>query len=206
MTEAALGHSKKPRKVRKPREIQDLPRNTPAYRGTVSDEDLRRGGGKLLGMLMGRADELGHSRHEMANFLGITYGYLAQISCGQRKPENLSADLYDRCAKYLGVSKFTVLMAAGILDPKDTLDNPDEFDTTLHSAVQFIARDPRFGALMPEDLTDPGTSLKLQYFVVRLYEAATGRKLLSEKSMPEIVHGIQEVEQRRLQLVNEFRA
>jgi len=175
--------------------------NAPKYAGTVVEDQLKRPGGKLLAMLFGRAQELGHGRLEMAQYLGVTYGYIAQLTSGHRAPQNISSHVLDNCARYLGVSKLMVLIAAGIVKREDALDRPEELETALPAAMQFIARDANFGALMPQEFLDKNVPVPQLYFIVRLYEAATGRRLLSERPVDDIIHALDKVEKRRQELL-----
>ena len=175
----------------------------PRYQGTVVDEELVRQGGALLGMLAGRAQELGHNRTEMAKHLNVTYGYIAQLSSGHRLPQHISAEFAEACTRYLGVPKLTVLMAAGVIKVEDALEKPDEITTSLPLAMQFISRDPEFGALMPPELLSASeTSANLQFFIVRLYEKATARKLIpGEHTIEMIANALDLVERRRQDLM-----
>lgn len=179
-----------------------LPGNAPKYKGTIVEDELLKPGGTLLAMLTGRAQELGHSRGEMAEHIGVTYGYVAQLISGHRMPENMSMDVLEACAQYLGVPKLTVLVAAGIVKPEDTQEHPEQMGNTITAALQFISKDATFGPLMPPELLSASSSSQLQYFVVRLFEAATHSKLIpGERSVEEIIGALGQVEQRRQELL-----
>jgi len=197
----------KPRSVRA---TKALPRNTPRYQATIVEEDLVRRdkdgnplkGGALLAMISGRAIELGHNRQEMAKHLDVTYGYIAQLTSGHRKCEHISMEFADNCTRYLGVPKMTVLMAAGVVSIEDTFENPEDLSTALPLAMQFVARDPIFGSLMPTKLLDENADPALQFFIIRLYEAATKRKFLpGEHTIESIVTTMKKIEGRRQELL-----
>ncbi len=183
-----------------------LPTSAPRYKGTIVEDELLKPGGTLLAMMTGRAQELGHSRAEMAEHIGVTYGYIAQLISGHRLPENMSKEVLEACAQYLGVPKFTVLVAAGIVRPEDIQERPEQIGNTVSAALQFIGKDPTFGPLMPPELLTTAVSAQLQYFVVRLFESATGSKLIpGERSVEEIISALSQVEQRRQELIQEHR-
>jgi hypothetical protein len=190
-------------KARSVRPTKALSASTPRYKGTIVEEELVRNGGALLAMLSGRAQELEHNRSEMSTHLGVTYGYIAQLTSGHRKCEHISMEFADACTKYLGVPKMTVLMAAGVVKPEDTFERPDDLGTALPLALQFVSRDPVFGPLMPAELFSDSANPALQFFVIRLYEAATKRKFIpGEHSVHDIAKSLQAIERRRKELMS----
>jgi hypothetical protein len=153
-----------------------------AWSGGLSEEELMRPGGILLSMLIQRANELGHQLGDMAKELGVTYGYISQLRTGLRKTHQISDAFATSCALYLGAPRMTVLLASGRVKPEDVFPDPNELLNTLPRAIQFIRHDTEFGPLMPPDMlnADP----QLQYFVVTMYEKATGRVLLPGRENP----------------------
>jgi hypothetical protein len=194
-------------KGRAVRTTKTLPPNTPRYQSHIVQEELTRVndkgepvGGPLLAMLAGRASELNHTKSEMAKYLGVTYGYIAQLGSGHRFTYNISMEFADACTRYLGVPKMTVLMAAGIVKFEDTFERPDDLATALPMALKFIERDPNFGPLMPPELLEGSTGM--QFFVIRLYEAATKRKFIpGEHTVESIAKTLKEMDDLRKKLL-----
>jgi len=176
------------------------------WNGTVDEDDLVRPGGALLAMLSGRARQLGHSRGEMARNLNVTYGYIAQLASGHRRTEYISDEFATACARYLGVPKVTVLMASGSIAPQDMFEKPDEIAISLPRALAYMQEDPVFGPLMPPELFARDAPARLQFFAVRLFEAARGCKLIpGEHSLETIAASLKMIEDRRRQLLKESR-
>jgi hypothetical protein len=199
MQEQISKSSNQTKRVARP--VKPLDAEAPRYKGTIVEDELTRHGGALLAMLSGRAQELGHNRGEMSQHLGVTYGYIAQLTSGHRKLEHISMEFADACTRYLGVPKMTVLMAAGVVKPEDILERPNELTTVLPQALQFISRDPDYGPLMPRELLLTGVSAQMQYFIVRLYEAAAGRKFIpGEHSLKDIADTLRSIQRRREEL------
>jgi hypothetical protein len=73
---------------------------------------LQEDGNDLLGRLLSRAKELGHSRSQMAKRLGVTTTYIAHLVSGARETENMCEAVRESCAQYLGAPVATVLLAA----------------------------------------------------------------------------------------------
>lgn len=151
------------------------PNRTP-WMGGMTKEEMAKPGGILLAMLTARANERGQLLGIMADELNCTYGYISQLRSGSRKVQNISDEFATACAQYLGVPRLTVLLAAGRVRPEDIYENPHEAMNTVPRAVQFMQGDARFGPMMPNEIFD--ASPQMQFFIVQLYEAATGRKLL----------------------------
>lgn len=173
-----------------------------AWSGGLSAEELARPGGVLLSMLVHRANELGHQLGDMARELAVTYGYISQLRSGLRKTAHISDQFANACALYLGAPRMTVLLASGRINPEDVFSNPVELVSTLPRAIQFMLGDPKYGPLMPPDLIDADP--KLQYFIVAMFEDATGRTLLPGRADPvELAGQIQHFNKVRDQLVAE---
>lgn len=169
------------------------------WSGGLSAEELARPGGTLLAMLISRANELGHQLGDMAEELNVTYGYISQLRSGLRKTEHISDAFANAAALYLGVPRMTVLLASGRVRPEDVFQDPNEAILALPRAVKFIQNDPTYGPLMPTELLTADE--KLQFFVVSLYEAAAGRRLLPGRQNPEkIAEQIKQVHAYRAEL------
>lgn len=172
----------------------------PTWDGKIDNDELVRPGGALLAMLSGRARQLGQTRGELAKSLGVTYGYIAQLASGHRKPEQISEEFAGACARYLGVPKVTVLMAAGVLTEQDFFEQPDEIAAALPRIISVIREDREFAPIFPPELIKD-VSPQLQFFVVRLFEKARGVKLIpGEHSIDSITASLKKIENLRKEL------
>lgn len=172
----------------------------------LDDDALVGAGGALLAMLSGRARQLGHNRKELAHHLDVTYGYIAQLSSGQREMRHISDKFAERCARYLGVPRMTILLAAGVITANDLYEKPDDILTSLPRAMAYIEEDPVYGHLVPPELLGGEASPKLQLLVVKLFEAARGIKLIpGEHTLDEIVASVNHIQERRRRLLEEAR-
>jgi transcriptional regulator with XRE-family HTH domain len=172
--------------------------------GSVDTDELKRPGGALLAMLSGRARQLGHTRGELAKHLNVTYGYIAQLASGHRRSEHISDDFANACAAYLGLPKVTVLMAAGALKAEDLFERPDEIASALPDAIEYVLKHPTWGPLAPPEVQAKDASAPLQFFVVRLFEAATGHKLIpGEHSIENIARSLKELDDLRQKLLKQ---
>jgi hypothetical protein len=195
LQEAAVD-GRKLRKVRGPKgESTRVP-----WSGGLSPEELARPGGTLLSMLIHRANELGHQLGDMAHDLNVTYGYISQLRSGLRKTEHISDHFANACALYLGAPRMTVLLASGRVKPEDVFSDPVEMVSLLPRAIKFIQGDPKYGPLMPPDLLN--ADQKLQYFVVTMFEDATGKTLLPGRAnSSELAKQIQQFHEIRSKMI-----
>jgi hypothetical protein len=84
------------------------------WNGGLSEDEMGKPGGPLMAALLYRADQLGHTLAQMADEMGVTYGYIAQLQSGRRAPESISPQFIDAAAAYLGVpSSIVLLLSSG---------------------------------------------------------------------------------------------
>jgi len=194
--ESAAVDGRKTRTVRGPKG----PSTRVPWSGGLDVEELARPGGILLSMLLKRANELGHQLGQMADELGVTYGYISQLRTGLRKTSHISDAFATACALYLGAPRMTVLLASGRVKPEDTFADPAAMISALPHAIELMAKDPKYGPLMPPELL--GADARMQYLVVTLFEEATGRSILPGRENPlNIAQQIQKFEQHRANMI-----
>jgi hypothetical protein len=152
------------------------------WNGGLSDEELIRPGGALMAALLSRANQVGDQLAQMSDALNVTYGYIAQLRGGHRLPENISEDFINAAAVYLDVPRMTVLMLSGKVKPDDVLLQKHNIAQQIPAAIDFISRDVIYGPLMPLEVRKQ--SYEMQFFVVSMYEKATGKVLLDGRQDP----------------------
>lgn len=170
--------------TRTPKEIRL--RNKGATWSALSPSELSRPGATLLALILEAANTRGLGARELAeDALGVSYSYFASLRNGEKEITKIGDDVITRIAKFLGLPKVAVMLAAGQLKLEDFYQDPEIFQTHLQPALQFIQRDPNVGAHMPASVftADPA----IQQFVVILYEKAYGKTLIPSKvSLEEI--------------------
>lgn len=169
------------RSTRANREVESSGSRVP-WNGGLSDEEITRPGGALMAALLHRANQLGHQLQEMSNELNVTYGYIAQLRGGHRQPENISDDFVNAAAAYLGVPRMTVLMLCGRVKPDDVMLQKHNVAQQIPAAIEFIGQDAVYGPLMPLEVRK--ASYEMQFFIVSMYEKATGKTLLDGRQDP----------------------
>lgn len=156
---------------------------TPAERrlgwSGLSEEELTRQGSTLLAWLVHTANERGLQMKELAEKLGVTYGYIAQLRSGIRDITKISDEFSEACADFLNTTKMAVWIASGRIKAEDFYEEPDTLPTYLESALHFIQKDVEWGAFLPPSVFK--ADIATQQFIVLAYERATGRNLVPTK-------------------------
>ncbi|MNR71721.1 hypothetical protein D3C71_23990 [compost metagenome] len=149
------------------------------WSGEFNRSELARDGAYLISALHRRADELGQTLNEMCRHLGVTYGYINQMRNGLRSTKAISEDFSYNCARYLGVPRMTVLVLAGVVSMEDLYARVNLWQAEVPRAMAYLCEDMEWGPLVTQEIREG--SPQTQYLVLRLYEDATGRKLLPER-------------------------
>ncbi|MBW4048806.1 MAG: helix-turn-helix transcriptional regulator [Proteobacteria bacterium] len=147
-----------------------------AWSGTVDEKQLRRPGGLLMAALVRCAAERGQSISQLAEALGYSYPYINLLMSGLRKVDQVSDDFARACAVYLRVPRLAVLMMAGRLKPEDFFETQAFKAKAVESAMKLIEDDPVWAPLVTAELRT--AKAESQYCLVKMYEAATSKKLL----------------------------
>lgn len=149
---------------------------TPLSGAGLNDEELSRTGGMLFAALMAKASQRGEKLKDVADALGCTYSYLSQLRTGVRKIQQISDEIVDGCANYLQWPRLAVLVVSGKIRADDLLEEPLRMPAMLDQALALVREDPMYGPWFPASLLKLDDAGK--HFIVRLYEDATGLKLL----------------------------
>lgn len=156
----------------------------------LSREELSRPGATLLACLVQTANRDGLQMKELADRLGVTYGYIAQLRNGQRNIPHISETFVARCADFLRVPAIVVKIAAGKICPEDFIFPEDEYEARLDSALAHIHSDTAFGPWMPATAMQLDVSVKT--FIVLCYQQATGVTLFTEhRILPSLMQDVQ---------------
>jgi hypothetical protein len=149
----------------------------PRWSGEFDVVELRRPGGPLIAALVQCAKERFLLKKDLALKLGVTYGYINQLRNGFRPVKCISEKFSSACARFLGVPRMRVLVFAGIVTIDDLSEYKSMLATEVHRAMDFICAAPSWGPQMTHEIRQ---SDELSLFgVVKLFEAATGKVLLS---------------------------
>lgn len=147
---------------------------------------------RLIDWLYRTAAARGHTKAEMSQQIGVTFGYVRQLATGVRLVEQVSGDFCRACANYLDIPPVAVMLAAGRITLQDFLmpevERAPGWQLTV--GLERIAADPLVGCLMPQEVWDAPDSVK--QLLVALYEDATKQELMPTRQLPVIFRGLQD--------------
>ncbi|MDR5729913.1 MAG: hypothetical protein RB191_21075 [Terriglobia bacterium] len=165
-----------------------------------------RAKGFLISMLYGRASQLGHSRVQLAEYLGVSYAYLAQLSAGYRPIQNVSEEFKDRAGRYLGVPRISILRAMNVVTERDYYEKPEDLLWGIPGALRSISEDPNVREVFPYRFFRDSAPAEAQFCIIRFYEMATGRQLLGKRAnMREVHRFFAKLEKRRAEILKRIR-
>lgn len=146
-------------------------------------------GGPLIGWLYDECRRRGQELRQLAEALGVTYGYINQLRSGLRLTRHISDDFAVSCARYLGVPPVVVKMVAGRIPMSDFVQPHEAVEEAMDRAMACMLDDPIARHVLPADLS--GLSIEAKQGLVALYIEATGRDVLGVRQLPELVRWLQ---------------
>ncbi len=152
------------------------------WSGILDAKSMKRPGGLLMAALARCAQERGQTAPEMAEELGYSYPYINLLLSGARRVDQASEDFIHSCAAYLGVPKAAALMMAGKLQASDFFSPGDLHAGLLDAAMRYLESDPAWSPLVTAELRH--ASIASRYCLVKMYEAAAGKRLLEHEFDP----------------------
>jgi transcriptional regulator with XRE-family HTH domain len=155
-----------------------------AHQGWAGLTPLEAGrpGANLLKLIYEEGFSHGLNITEIADEIGITYGYMAQLRNGARAIPRIRSEVLQRIATFLQVPKFTVLLAAEKIKLSDFYE-PTTLEHSIEVALIDMSLDIEWAGIIPASLADSDSKIKL--LTIRLYEEATGKKLMPFQIFPD---------------------
>ncbi len=141
-----------------------------------------RPGSVLLKLIYEEGFKRGLQISEIAAEIGVSYGYMAQLRNGLRSVPHVSDEVLQNIATFLQVPRFTLLLAAEKIKLSDFYE-PTTLEHSIEVALVDMSRDPQWAGIVPVSLVDADPKIKL--LTIRLYEKATGKKLMPFQIFPE---------------------
>ena len=126
----------------------------------------------LIRLLFKEAGRRQHKLAELAQALGVTYGYLAQLRSGYRQAKHVSQDFAEACARYLGVPTALVKLWAGRIQLSDFQWPTRSRRMEVMDGLLGLREDPAVASWIPEALFTADE--QVQDFVWTLYQEGSG--------------------------------
>jgi len=139
----------------------------------------------LLETLVREANAKGQQLAALAEELGVTYGYIAQLRNGHRSTENISNKFALNCARYLGVPCITVKLLAGRVRPEDFVLPAELEAKRVEEGLRRLADDPMLGGFVPPTLWDQPTEVK--QLVLMLFQEVSGCGVFGYSRTPKAI-------------------
>lgn len=146
-------------------------------------------GGPLIGWLYDECRRRGQDFRQMADELGVTYGYINQLRSGLRLVCNISDEFAVNAARYLGVPTVVVKVIAGRIPMSDFVHPQESEADALDRAMAQMLDDPVARCALPADLH--GLPLDAKRALVAMYVESSGRDLLGMHHLPAMVRWLQ---------------
>ncbi|MBB1162694.1 hypothetical protein [Aquariibacter albus] len=146
-------------------------------------------GGPLIGWLYDECRRRGQEFRQMADELGVTYGYINQLRSGTRLVRQISDEFAVNCAYYLGVPPVVVKMIAGRIPMSDFLHPQEPLENAVNRAMAQMLDDPVARHVLPADMSR--LSLEAKQSLLAMYLECSGRDLLGARQIPELVRWLQ---------------
>jgi transcriptional regulator with XRE-family HTH domain len=149
----------------------------------------RAQGGALIGWLFDEARRRRHDLKQMAEEVGVTYGYINQLRSGIRSTANLSQLVVEGCAHYLGVPPIIIKFVAGVVSVRDFAFPRESEEEMVERAVRQLLDDPHVRATLPGDIAT--LPIEAKRALVLLYAESSGTDVLHARALPDVMHWLQ---------------
>ena len=143
----------------------------------------------LIRVLLKEANRRLQQMAAMCEALDCTYGYIAQLRCGHRRPENIGQGFAEKAAAYLGVPTAVVKLLAGRVTIEDFAWPQRSRTDEVAACLQALRDDAVIGPLVPDALFEAAP--QVQEFVWRLYEECSGQHPLGMRELPRVLEYLQ---------------
>lgn len=132
----------------------------------------------LISLLTARMRSDGITVSKLARRFAISQGYLSQMLSGKRSISIVKDSVLRECAAYLRLPAISCFLLAGKLQSEDFFSAPDEFSSTLKSALKTVSESQQCQDVAVEFEQLMELPAPVQHLVVLLYESAIGTELM----------------------------
>ena len=171
---------------------------TPAQsRGSESNADrverlYQSPGGPLMGWVFDEARTRGHDVKELAQALGVTYGYINQLRNGVRSTEDISQAFAEACARYLGgIPTVVVKLLAGNIRLSDFLYRQETEEEAIDRSLRQMLEDPKMRAVLPAAAELASWTLEAKRAIVLMYSEVSCSDFFNTRELPNILFWLQ---------------
>ena len=153
-------------------------------------------GGPLVGWLLDEARQRRIRLTEMAEQLGVTYGYINQLRTGVRGTECIGQQFAEACAHFLGVPPIVIKLLAGRILVSDFAWTHEGEAGMVERAYRRMLTDPVARQLVPANGEELSAAAKRS--LVMLYAETSSQDILGIRHLSWVMQYLQ-----RLALIHE---
>ncbi|OOG58059.1 helix-turn-helix transcriptional regulator [Polaromonas sp. C04] len=171
---------------------------TPAQsRGSESKADrverlYQAPGGPLMGWVFDEAQSRGHDVKEVAQALGVTYGYINQLRNGVRNTADISQDFAEACARYLGsIPTVVIKLLAGNIRLSDFLYRQETEEEAIDRSLRQMLEDPKMRAVLPAAADLASWTVEAKRAIVLMYAEVSCSDFFNTRELPNILFWLQ---------------
>ncbi len=128
-------------------------------------------GAALIARLWEEMSRRGHTTHELAEALGITYVYLMKLASGEKPIFQLGRETLVRAAGYLAIPAAQAYLLAGALSPEDFV-LASTLEERMARVREAMAHDAMWCGLALDDAQWAKTPQEARLLICLLYEQA----------------------------------
>jgi hypothetical protein len=148
-------------------------------------------GGPLLTMLADEARRRNITYAAMAAEVGCTYGYINQLTNGNRQVEQISREFVGGCARFLRVPPIVIKIAANQISPSDFHVPRESEEERINSAIRQLQFDSKVQDAVRVDISSMSLDGKRAFLA--LYAQTTSNDVFGVYQLPDILQKLKEV-------------
>ena len=164
----------------------------PKERETAEERVIRlykANGGPLVGWLFDEAKSRGQSCTQMAEEIGASCSYIAQLQSSIRSSVDIKQTIAEGCARYLGVPPVLVKLVAGGIRLSDFVCAYETEEKMLDRVMRKVQGDPQLSYLLPSNLSQLASPAKKA--LALMYAETAGHEIFGHRELPSIVRYLQ---------------
>jgi transcriptional regulator with XRE-family HTH domain len=143
-------------------------------------------GFRLINKLWGKMVEDGSSPGELADVLGISYGYIMLLSKGKRSCSGMSIDTLRRAADYLNITTSEAALLSEAFEPTDFFLN-STLEDRIELVYEDLKKDPFLSGFAVSDEIWNSQPKAIKLLIAVMFESGGSTKKIPANNLVQIV-------------------
>ncbi len=145
-----------------------------------------------MGWMFEEAQSRRHDVKELAQALGVTYGYINQLRNGIRSTEGISQEFAEACARYLGgIPAVVIKLLAGNIRLSDFLYRQETEEEAIDRSLRQMLDDPKMRAVLPAAADLASWTVEAKRAIVLMYAEVSCSDFFHTRELPNILFWLQ---------------